>query len=85
VVTVSGTPLSAAARAAAMSPCPSLVASPVIPIGAMNSGEEKLIPNSSTDKSRTRVSTIIRGIMPQSAKALALRRWVASSPHPPWT
>ena len=33
----------------------------------------------------TDVSTIIRGTIPQWPKASTLRRWVRSSPHPPWT
>jgi hypothetical protein len=81
----SGTRVSAAACAAARSPCESGVHRPVTPIGAMKSGEASGVPNRSAERSRCALSTIIRGTMPQCAKALALRRCVSSSPQPPWT
>lgn len=80
-----GTPVRAAALAVARSPCPSWAHSPMTPIGAMNSGDGKVIPNSSTDRSRRAAPTNILGYSPQRSKADALARWVRSSPAPPAT
>ena len=54
-------------------------------MGAMNSGEGSVIPNSSTDMSRFAAPTNIRGIRPHRRKALTLARWVCSLPAPPAT
>ena len=85
VETTIGTPVAAAARAAARSPWPSWVQSPVTPIGAMNSGLASFMPKRLMERSRVEQSTIIRGIRPQCLKAEALLSWVCSSPQPPCT
>jgi hypothetical protein len=72
VEAISGTRVSAAARAAARSPWPSGVISPVTPIGAMKIGLGRRTPSRSIDRSRVAQSTIIRGTMPQWRKAAAL-------------
>ena len=69
-----GTPVRAAARAVARSPCPSWEHSPITPIGAMNTGDGSFSPNSSTDRSRSLAPTNIRGISPQPSKAVRLTR-----------
>ena len=58
---------------------------PITPIGAMNTGEGKLSPNNSTDRSRSLAPTNMRGISPHCSKAATLTRWVRSSPAPPAT
>ena len=45
----------------------------------------KVVPNSSTDRSRSVVARSIRGTTPQWSKAVRLLRWVCSSPAPPAT
>ena len=80
-----GTPVRAAAAAVARSPCPSWAHRPITPMGAMNSGEGSVIPNSSTDMSRFAAPTNIRGTTPHRRKALTLARWVCSLPAPPAT
>ena len=57
-----GTPVRAAARAVARSPWPSCAHKPMTPIGAMNTGDGSVRPNSSTDRSRSRCALNIRGI-----------------------
>ena len=69
-----GTPVRAAAAAVARSPCPSWAHRPSTPMGAMNSGEGSVIPNSSTDRSRLVAPTNIRGIRPHRRNALTLAR-----------
>ena len=85
VEAIIGTPVRAAAAAVARSPCPSWAHRPITPMGAMNSGEGRVIPNSSTDRSRCTAPTNIRGITPQRRNALTLARWVCSPPAPPAT
>ena len=80
-----GTPVRAAARAVARSPWPSWAHSPMTPIGAMNSGDGKVSPNNSTDRSRCAAPTNMRGIRPHRSKASQLARCVRSSPAPPAT
>lgn len=85
VEAIIGTPVRAAARAVARSPCPSWAQRPITPTGAMNSGDGNVVPNSSTDRSRRAAPTIMRGTSPQSRKAVTLASWVYSSPAPPAT
>ena len=66
-----GTPVSAEAVAAAMSPCPSCVQIPFTPMGAINTGLGSFSPNNSIDRSRLEQSTIMRGTIPQWWKAAA--------------
>ena len=85
VEAIIGTPVRSAATAAARSPCPSWAHRPMTPIGAMSSGDGSVIPNSSTDRSRSAAPTNIRGIRPHRPNALTLARWVCSAPAPPAT
>jgi hypothetical protein len=48
-------------------------------------GVPKVVPNSSTDRSRSVFARSIRGMTPQLSKAVRLLRWVCSSPAPPAT
>jgi hypothetical protein len=80
-----GTPVVAAARAAAKSPWPSWVQIPITPIGARKIGVGRRVPNSSTERSRSRSARNIRGTSPQWSNAVRLLRWVCSSPAPPET
>ncbi len=85
VEAIIGTPVRAAARAVARSPCPSWAQRPMTPTGAMNSGEGSVMPKRSTDRSRCAAPTIMRGTSPHLRKAAALASWVCSSPAPPAT
>ena len=85
VEAIIGTPVRAAAAAVARSPCPSWAHRPITPMGAINTGDGSLIPNSSTDRSRWVAPTNIRGIRPHCRNALTLARWVCSLPAPPAT
>ena len=80
-----GTPVWAAALAVARSPCPSCAHRPMTPIGAAKTGEGSVIPNSSTDRSRSAAPTNILGTSPHRANAPTLARCVRSSPAPPQT
>ena len=51
----------------------------------MNTGDGNVMPNRLIDRSRSRGAVNIRGIRPQSSKAVRLTRWVRSSPAPPVT
>ena len=53
VDTAIGTPVRAAARAVARSPWPSCAQMPITPTGAMKSGDGSVIPNRSTERSRS--------------------------------
>jgi hypothetical protein len=55
------------------------------PIGAMNTGDGSVSPNSSADRSRSPAPTNIRGTSPHRSNAVTLTRWVRSSPAPPAT
>ncbi len=85
VEAIIGTPVRAAARAVARSPCPSCAHKPITPTGAISSGDGSVIPNSSTETSRSLAPTNIRGINPQLSKAVTFTRWVCSLPEPPAT
>ena len=80
-----GTPVRAAARAVARSPWPSWAQMPMTPIGAMKRGDGRVIPNRSTDRSRSAAPTNMRGMRPHRSKTSQLARWVRSSPAPPAT
>ena len=80
-----GTPVSAAARATARSPCPSGAHNPMTPIGLMKIGDGSGMPKSSMDKSRCWAPTNMRGTMPQPSKAAAFASCVRSLPLPPAT
>ena len=69
-----GTPVRAAARAVARSPCPSWAHRPITPIGAMNTGDGSVRPNSSTDRSRCAAPTNIRGMRPHRSNTSQLAR-----------
>ena len=85
VEAIIGTPVRAAARAVARSPCPSCAHRAMTPTGAIIAGDGRLSPRNSTDKSRSAAPTNMRGISPQLSKAVTLTRWVRSSPAPPAT
>ena len=94
-----GTPVRAAARAVARSPCPSWAHNPITPMGAMNTGDGSVSPNSSTDRSRSfgadehprDQSPIPEGLAVGPLGALVARRRprrmttpTAAVPLPPW-
>ncbi len=80
---MNGTPVAADASAAWTSPCWSGVTRPSTPTGAIISGEVSVVPNSSTEVSRSAVARSIRGTSAHWSKAATLARWVDSVPLPP--